>query len=163
MIVAEPYQELEDIAIRQFGTAEGIIALAKANGLGLDAAIQSGQSFSVPVFTQLESDPELLKPYVLPVTEVKTRLVTYQNITDMAVQHYGSADALVAMCKLNGLALDDELAAGTELRIGNPVRLSMTRYFKEKNKHVVTGRDVDAGSSGEDGGIFDDSFDFTFE
>ncbi len=73
------------------------------------------------------------------------RVESYQNIIDIAVQEYGTADALVAFCKLNNLALDAELGSGSEVKIGTPIRKAMRDYLKERMKGVITGRDADAG------------------
>lgn len=145
MIVAQTYDELQDISIRAYGTADALVALAKGNGLGLDAILSSGQQLEQVAFTEIKSDPDKLKPYLPPMVVGDTLIKTYQNLTDISVQEYGSADALVALCKLNGLALDAELGSGTELLIGSPVQKSVKDYLREKRKAVITGRDADAG------------------
>lgn len=72
------------------------------------------------------------------------KVASYQNIVDVAVQEYGSADALVQLCKLNGLALDAELNSGDTIEVGEPVRKGVRDYLKSRMKGVITGRDSDA-------------------
>jgi hypothetical protein len=145
MITVQPYEDLQDISLKLYGTADALVALAKGNALGLDAVLTSAQVLTAPAYTELKSNPELLKPYVPPMVTGKNKLQSYQNLTDLSVQEFGSADALVMLCKLNNLALDAELTSGTELMIGTPVRKSLINYLKQRRKAVITGRDADAG------------------
>lgn len=138
MIQVSAFQEPQDISLAAYGTADGLVALAKVNGLGLDAVLTAGQYLEVdgnwgaPV-----SDPDLLLPYVPEVISDYQALIL-QSLTDVAVQELGSADGLVALCKLNGLALDDALAPGQKLKVGDPVRVSMKKYLADKSKYVIT-------------------------
>jgi hypothetical protein len=137
----ETYQELNDIAVLQYGTAEALVQLAKANNLAIDADLVSNTLLELPTYSKPVSDPDLLKPFVPLIIEEKFVSLTYQNLIDVAVQEYGSADALVQLCKLNGLPLDHQLVAGTSLSIGEPYRLSIKTYLAERNKKVITGGD----------------------
>lgn len=131
------YEELEDLSIRLYGTAEGIVALMKANALTLDDDLVSNQLLSEPVFKAPASDADLIKPYVLPAPAMKATVVTFQNLTDIALQEFGTADALVQLCKLNGLALDADIVVGP-LLTALPVRKSVKEYYANTRKKVIT-------------------------
>jgi hypothetical protein len=138
--VVKTYDEIEDLSIAAFGTAEGIVALAKANDQGLDAVLQSGQVLLISEFVPVV--PSVLKEvYVPKIKPTKKRSITFQNLTDFSIQEYGSAEALVVLCKLNGLSLDAVIEPGRELEAGEPIKISVKNYLSERLKTINTGSD----------------------
>ncbi len=146
MTSVQPYEELQDIAIRVNGTADALVQLIKSNGLALDAVLNPGMTLQPADYTPVASDPELLKPYILPEPPLQVFVQSQQNLTDMVLQEYGAADALVAACKLNGLALDAELQAEMLLNIGKAVRNSVREYYLTTGKKVCTGGNPDGAN-----------------
>jgi hypothetical protein len=137
LITVEPYQELNDLAVIQYGTAEALVQLAKANNLSIDADLIAGSVLSRPSFNRLVSDPILLAPYKL-ASEENVSVLTYQSVNDLSVQQYGSADALVQACKLNAVAIDSDLVVGSIFKVGLPTRASIKNYYKSKKIKVAT-------------------------
>jgi hypothetical protein len=44
---------------------------------------------------------------------ISVQVIDRQNLIDLAIQHYGSAAAVIDLCVDNNLELDDQLPAGT--------------------------------------------------
>lgn len=73
-----------------------------------------------------------------------------QNLTDIAVQNYGSswADGLIKMVEYNGVSLAQSLDEVTDLEVTevNENNLSL-KYLQERNVAVVTGEYVNSNDS----------------
>jgi hypothetical protein len=89
-----------------------------------------------------------------------TRIVinSGQNIVDLAIQEAGGIEGIVSLCEVNGVAIDDNLVAGAELKTkGVTIANQSVRQFY-RSRHVNTGYE-----DAEAEGIFDYTFDYTFE
>lgn len=65
-----------------------------------------------------------------------------QNMVDIAVQEYGTVEALVELALLNGLEIDADLQAGQTLLIDNTSSkrdAAVVGYFKDKVQLVNSG------------------------
>lgn len=88
----------------------------------------------------------------------------YQTLTDIAVQVYGSSEAVVLLASENGKEITDELSAGQVLScpaISDSTLLNpeIADYYKKNKLHPVTAFKVDPDARKR---IFDDSFCGTF-
>ena len=63
-----------------------------------------------------------------------------QNMIDIALQHYGSVDAVINLCLDNNLDVGAELKAGTELTINdqNIIDKRLVTYYKNNNITVAS-------------------------
>ena len=62
-----------------------------------------------------------------------------QNLIDVSIQHYGSAEAIVELCRDNNLNIGQEINPGTELLINEThvVDKRLVAYYKS-NEIIVT-------------------------
>jgi hypothetical protein len=65
--------------------------------------------------------------------------VSGQTALDMAIQCYGSAEAVVALAMLNGLCITDDLMPGQKLVCGAPVDKQVAVYYGSKGIIPTTG------------------------
>ena len=93
-----------------------------------------------------------------------------QNLLDIALQEYGSTEALVDLVFDNNLEIDSVLAGGDELLIDDSkvINADVVRYFIDQGIKVNTGEleaivEPPPPPPEEDEMIFDNSFDETFE
>lgn len=56
-----------------------------------------------------------------------------QNLIDIAIQHCGSATALVELAVLNDLSVTDDVAAGQELMLPTPINTALIDYYLSKS------------------------------
>ena len=82
-----------------------------------------------------------------------------QSMLDIAVQTAGDAAAAIAMAVANDRPVTDTLTAGEAVRTAAVANRDTAEYYKNKNLRPAT------SFTGiiESAGIFDDSFDNTFE
>lgn len=90
-----------------------------------------------------------------------------QNLFDVALSHYGdAADGLLQLWKDNPAIdlLSGELLPGQEFVIDTEKVILQTAVDEyNKNGLINTGSDIPAGLEETEEGIFDFTFDFTFE
>ena len=69
-----------------------------------------------------------------------------QNLVDVAMQEYGSINALLQLCIDNGFELGQEVPAGTELIMyeSNVVDKRLVAYYKSKNHKVASGSNAES-------------------
>lgn len=82
-----------------------------------------------------------------------------QSLTDIAIQVYGSADAVVMLATDNGLSVTDHPAVGTELDYyaDNVIDPHVVAFYANNKISPVTDFTIDI-----DNRTFDDTFDQTF-
>jgi len=93
----------------------------------------------------------------------KVTVQKQQNIIDLAIQEYGSIEGLIQLAKDNDLSLDEDMVAGAMLEV-NESKINnqpLVDYFKQRDIIIATGVSDFIGVN--TGGIFDFTFDFTFE
>lgn len=56
-----------------------------------------------------------------------------QCLMDFAIQHCGSATAIVAIAMLNNISVTEDVAAGTDLLLPPVVNQQVVNYFKTNN------------------------------
>ena len=85
-----------------------------------------------------------------------------QNILDICIQEYGSVEALVQLAIDNDLRIDADLTAGQELVINSDHILNtrLVDFFIKEGEKINTGSYEDV--TDDEGGIFDNTFDNTF-
>ncbi|WEK18175.1 MAG: hypothetical protein P0Y49_15395 [Candidatus Pedobacter colombiensis] len=67
----------------------------------------------------------------------KVTVIVGQNIMDIAMQEYGDADAIVELCDMNNLELDDDVYAGQVLLLRDLTESDeVARYYKSKSMMV---------------------------
>jgi hypothetical protein len=90
---------------------------------------------------------------------MKVTVVNNQCLADVAVQVYGSAEAVFTLANENNLSVTDLLTAGQQLDFSseNIVNKRVADYYKANNVHPVTGFDGDVDSR-----LFDETFDNSF-
>lgn len=79
-----------------------------------------------------------------------------QNIIDVAMQEYGSLEGLLTFARLNGLALDEDLVSGTNLIVDEAEIVNKQLQSLFENRRVNTGTEL------IETGIFDDTYNDTF-
>jgi hypothetical protein len=90
----------------------------------------------------------------------KVKVHSDQNIVDLSLQEYGSIEGHVAFCKRNGLAVDaDPVGSELEVETDEVVNTGVRTFYKNNNHVVATGKVNNIPF----GGIFDETFDETFE
>jgi hypothetical protein len=75
----------------------------------------------------------------------------HQTLTDIAVQYCGSAEAVFALARLNGLSVTDSLTAGQELILPEKYNNAVARIFEQEEyfpavlieKNTLEGIDYD--------------------
>jgi len=87
----------------------------------------------------------------------KVKVLSDQNIVDLALQEYGSVEGLVSFAKRNSIAIDADPDIDSQLDVEtlDVVKTDVREHYIRLNYSVATGR--------IDDGIFDDTFDDTFE
>lgn len=90
---------------------------------------------------------------------MKVTVVNNQCLADVAVQVYGSAEAVFTLANENNLSVTDLLIAGQQLDYSsdNIVNKRVVDYYKANNIHPVTAFDGDV-----DYRLFDNTFDLTY-
>lgn len=90
---------------------------------------------------------------------MKVTVVNNQCLADVALQVYGSAEAVFTLANENNLSVTDLLIAGQQLDYSseNIVNKRVVDYYKANNICPVTGFDADI-----DYRLFDESFDLAF-
>jgi hypothetical protein len=70
-----------------------------------------------------------------------------QSIYDVALQEYGSAEAVFDLLKDNNLTLDTTLVAGQELSINeaHQVKKAVVQFYLQKNHRVNTNNSKQSG------------------
>ncbi|MBN1250693.1 MAG: hypothetical protein JXA16_01060 [Bacteroidales bacterium] len=63
-----------------------------------------------------------------------------QNLVDIAMQHYGSAEAVVELCIDNNLNIGQDITAGLSLLINeeNIINKRLVTYYKNNNLTVAS-------------------------
>jgi hypothetical protein len=87
-----------------------------------------------------------------------------QSLLDIAIQEFGSAEAAFDIALLNDLSITDELTAGQVLEIPFFEKMEFANrpiadYYKNRGLKPATALSENA----DENGIFDDTFDETFE
>lgn len=84
-----------------------------------------------------------------------------QNIIDLCIQEYGGIQSLISFCKENNLEFTETLTPGSSVNIDtvNISRKQVVAYNKKNRIRANTGILVPTS----DDGIFDDTFDETFQ
>lgn len=87
-----------------------------------------------------------------------------QNLVDLCIQELGSIEGLVALMRANGFTANTDPVPGTELKVlmEDVVDEKARDLFKSLTYKVNTGLVADTPEEDPEG-IFDDSFDDTFE
>lgn len=83
-----------------------------------------------------------------------------QNIIDIALQYYGSAEAVFDLAFDNNLSLSEALAPGRILII-DPVKIvrnDIVQYYKNNNIIIATGNEAEAAVTGDFGVEFNEDF-----
>lgn len=90
----------------------------------------------------------------------KITVFSGQNLFDIAIQEYGSVEALVKIANDNGLRADDDLTEGQQLIIDDAalVNQQIVNYFKNNGHDLNTGDFVDLVIGENE--YFDYDFDF---
>jgi hypothetical protein len=165
-------QNIFDIAIQEYGNAaEGLLQLWRDNpgadllnadlaaGLELsvdedrvDALVLSGQGIAVTV-----------NPPVAPVVSKKIRVSKGQNLFDVALSEFGGVEAVIQLWRDNPSAdlLSADLA-GLELLIDITGIINQPAVDSYKDNGLVNTGSQLIGIQQEEG-IFDETFDETFE
>jgi len=163
-IVTYKGESVVDAAIRAYGHIEGVVPYAIENGVALDFEETTGAVERL-VNNEVRTELKTKRPAFNQIPEKKISSVLVnsdQNIIDMAIQETGSIEGLISFLRLNSLSPSAELVAGTSLKVkgADIIDPNVTSFYKQLNLKVNTGFD---GQQGEQEGIFDYTFDFTFE
>lgn len=109
-------QNMIDLVLQQYGSAERVVVLCSDNGLGLDDDIASGQELFIDETITFETNKPAA-PGILTPNKRKRLVNENENAIDLALFECNSVEALIDLCQGNGLALDDDISAGAELTI----------------------------------------------
>jgi len=161
-------QSLFDIAVQQLGSAEGAFALAIANGLDLTDELVPGLELQLPevlntdialyfssrnispatfLAVQAETVGSVVDTVYIETVSVQSNLITVlqgQSLFDIAVQEFGSVEAIHALATLNGLSVTDELVPGTLLQKTIVVDKRIATYYSNKGLMPATAGTADA-------------------
>lgn len=86
-----------------------------------------------------------------------------QNLTDIAIQHYGSVEGIVELLRDNGFDLTKTFTANESIIVNDQLvfKREVVEHFKKTGEKIVTGRPL--ATPIVEAGIFDNTFDETFE
>jgi len=87
------------------------------------------------------------------------KVLAGQSIFDLAIQHCGAIEAAFQIALKNNIGLTDELTVGAELASTEIVNRDVVNYYARRGLQPateITNNDLLSG-------IFDDTFDDTFE
>lgn len=107
-------ENILDYVSRHAGTMEALFALAQLNGIGITEDVSPG--------TELKVGP--IPAYTVATYHASAEAVVVQavsrneNMVDFVSRNAGTMEALFALAQLNGIGITEDVAAGTELRIG---------------------------------------------
>jgi predicted Zn-dependent protease len=133
-------QTLSDVAVAQYGFLDAVAPLAIANGLALTDDLAAGQVLVLPEV----SKPNNQQPD--PVRTVAPSVATVQpgqTLADLAVQYLGGLDGITSLAALNGLALTEELEAGSILTLPAQRDKRVVAYFARGGYYPATGEQIE--------------------
>lgn len=175
-------QTLFDIAIQSCGSAEAAFDFAVLNGVSLtDEPVVIDV---VPGIVDADIAAYFLNKNIQPATGLVeaaervvaaantlvgdyihigsyVRVIEYQTLLDIALQETGSIETAYAMAVFNGISLTETIAPGTLLQRVGIVEKKIKNYYVSKNIQPATGM-VESVTPPSETGIFDFTFDFTF-
>ena len=175
-------QSIVDIAIQTAGSIESAFDLAISKGLSVTDVLSPGTEINtenvinktiVDYFTMKNLKPATdLTAKALIIAGVVGAFVSIpknyksvstikalvnQTILDLAIQECGSVIAGIDFALENGLSITDDLIIGTAYTKTSAINNKIALYFKQRNLLPATGLTIE-----ETAGIFDITFDFTF-
>jgi len=133
---------LVDIATQEHGGIDGIVALAKLNGLNIDATLAAPSTITIDeeVENVVRSLPKLFPVKPVPA-ENQTIVQNGQNIADLCIQEYGSIEGILSLLRLNGLTPNSDPITNALLKadVAHVVKSDVRNYFKTRNYYINTG------------------------
>lgn len=175
-------QSLIDIAIQTSGSVEAAFDIAIAKGLSVTDNVDAGIEIDsvnvidktiVDYFTMKNLKPatDLTQSALIIAGAVDTFVSTPKNyksvsvvkalanqtILDIAIQECGDVIAGFDFATQNGLSITDDLILGKDYKKTDILNTKIVDYYAKRNLHPATGITVT-----ETEGIFDITFDFTF-
>lgn len=153
-----------DLSIRGFSHLEGLLKFCIDNGVAIDHEESVGVTDRL-VDDAVKAELRNNRPMFPPRAEPKKERVTVnngQNLVDLALQETGSVEGFVAFLRANEFSPADDPEAGVELKtLTADVKNAEVRNYYKALAYVVNTGDAAGASAPE--GIFDFTFDFTFE
>ena len=86
------------------------------------------------------------------------KVLAGQSLFDIAVQHCGAVEAVIQLAVQNDISITDRLAVGSELTAIAIINRDVFNYYARRGLQPAT----DITNKSLTGGIFDDTFDDTF-
>jgi len=176
-------QSILDIAIQSCGGAEAAFELSIMNGLNLTDNLVTGQELMLPdvvnpditlyfknkniqpatlLSVQAQVIGSVVDTVIRDISTIQSNLITIvegQTLFDIAIQVSGSAEAAFEMALINSIGITDELTPGMVLSPAGIFNKQIASYYHDKQiKPATSIVTVNASESG----IFDYTFDFTF-
>lgn len=134
-------ETLVDIAIEEYGGLEGIISLAKLNGLAIDATL------SLDTLLMIDEDVESVVRKTVPLNvSISDPLISSekliqngQNIIDLVIQEYGSVEGIISFLRSNGLAPTGDPTTNSVLKI------DLLAVTDKNTRNYFAGRFINTG------------------
>ena len=134
-----------DACIKSYTRLEGLIAYCLDNGVALEyeeTTNVTGRLVNDALKAELVNNRPLFPTKPTAKKEVVV-VLDNQNIVDLALQHYGAVEGLIAFAKRNDVAVDEDpdidsivLLATSEVKNDN-----VKSFYKTNGLIVATGRD----------------------
>jgi hypothetical protein len=104
----QPNETLIDVALRVYGSVQGLVYLAQDNGLKLDDEVMAGQELEVREGLVIQSLSPIQRSLNVP-SKVLYEVLPRQSFLDLAIQLGGGVTALTDLLKQNGAGFEDVL------------------------------------------------------
>lgn len=137
MPIIKKHETLLDFIAANAGSVEGLFVMANLNGIGISDEPVPGTSL------EIEKQAFTIASYNVVIPElVKNVLKKYQTTLDFSTQYFGTAEALFLMANLNGIAITDEPAPGTQL-VTETVDLKVVTAYRLNGLDITTAINYD--------------------
>lgn len=134
-------ESLMDVAIRYYGNAEKYAQLLADNILLTpDSVLASGDNLIVDDTKVNPTIIDLITPQIVEEIITKPKVTNNQNIIDLAIQYYGSADGLANLLVDNpDFSIDISPVPGSEIKVSTESDSESLQIIKARNYTIATG------------------------
>ncbi len=134
-------ESLADVVAREYGTLEALITVALANGIPFDDV--AARYIELPDFT-----PEKPRPVSIAISKELEQIITVdsgQVLTDLSIQHYGTASMMVKLFEQFGGLIQPQAGQQLTMPVLEVSNKQDLAFFRNKRKVASATPQINVG------------------
>jgi predicted Zn-dependent protease len=140
VVIVNEEQNVIDLVIDQYGNAESVVTFCLQNNIDINAYMTPGDRMLIDETIAYRTTGFISSSVKQDLKQEVVVILENQNLIDVALQEYGSVEALTKLCVDNAFSMDSALTPGSKLKINSSfiVNKQLVSYLKKSRIKIGT-------------------------